>query len=318
MSDTNLPVVRFDGSSIPADFRFDAGAETFWLTQKQIAELFDISIPAVNQHLGHVFDEGELDREAVIKFFHITAEDGKLYNVLHYNVDAILSVGYRVNSKKATAFRQWATATLKSVILKGYAIDEARLRRDKDALAALVNQVRAIRTDEKNVYKAVRDCFALGSSDYNPDHPESRRFFARLQDRFTFAATGQVSAEILLSRADHTKADVGLVTKKGKAPTKEDVRKAKNFLVPEELRVLHRICDQFMLLLEDLVSQGRRPSMADFSERFDLILVASGRKPLKGYKGALADKAERHALRELALFREEALASGQVLDKRLH
>jgi hypothetical protein len=172
-------------------------------------------VRGVRGHLATIFKEGELDEKSVAREFRATAQDGKYYRYLHYSLDAILSVGYRVNSKRATAFRQWATQTLRQYVTQGFAINEARLRDDPQALRELAARVRALRSEELNIYKGVRDVFAFASSDYSKDAPDIGRFYALLQDKFTYAVTGQISSEILLTRANHLLRDMGLTSMKG-------------------------------------------------------------------------------------------------------
>jgi hypothetical protein len=192
-----LQFVHYDGQECQADFTLDPSNETVWATQAQIAAAFGVTTNTVGEHLKNIFREGELDETAVARKFRATGPDGKIYNYLHYSLDAILSVGYRVSSKRATAFRHWATQTLKSYIVQGFALDERRLRDDPKALRELAARVRALRADEKNIYQSVRDAFAFGSVDYDKDSQAVRSFYARLQDRFLHAVTGQTAAELM-------------------------------------------------------------------------------------------------------------------------
>ena len=168
-------------------------------------KLFGRKPNTITEHVRSIFRKGELEEASVARKFRVTATDGKNYSVLHYNLDVILSVGYRVNSRQATKFRQWATDVLKRYILQGYALDERRLDEDPDALRRLAADVRTLRTKEKNIYEAVRECFKISSSDYDGNAPETRSFYARLQDKFTYAITGQTSSEVILDRASGLK-----------------------------------------------------------------------------------------------------------------
>lgn len=213
-SQGELELVRYQTPECSADFTLDPSNETLWATQQQIADAFGISTSTVRGHLQNIFKDGELEPSTVARQFRATASDGRVYNYLQYSLDAVLSVGYRVSSKRATAFRRWATQTLKDYIVQGFALDEQRLRDDPNALRELAAQVRALRSDEKNIYSAVRDVFAFASTDYDSGSQAAKTFFARLQDKFTYAITGQESAEILLERADHTLRNMGLHTMK--------------------------------------------------------------------------------------------------------
>jgi hypothetical protein len=214
-----LEVIHYETPDCSTDFTLDPSNETLWATQQQIAAAFGIAANTVTEHLKNIYREGELDEMATARRFRGVAKNGREYNLLHYSLDAVLSVGYRVSSKRATAFRRWATQTLKDYIIQGFALDEQRLRDDSNALRELAAKIRAIRSEEKNIYLAVRDVFAFASTDYEPSSQEAKSFFARLQDEFTYAITGQESAEILLERADHTLNNMGLQTMKGTRPS---------------------------------------------------------------------------------------------------
>jgi DNA-binding Lrp family transcriptional regulator len=189
-------LVHYKTTECQADLALDPTNETMWATQPQIADAFGISTNTVGEHLKNIFREGELDEAAVTRKFRATGKDGKVYNYLHYNLGAILSVGYRVSSKRATAFRQFATGILKDYLVQGFAINEARLKDDPHALRELAAKVRELRSNEANIYKSVRDVFAFASSDYSKEAPDVGRFFAKLQDKFTYAVTGQRSSDI--------------------------------------------------------------------------------------------------------------------------
>lgn len=226
-----LSLVHYETPDCVADLPFDPSNETIWATQGQIAGLFGITTNTVGEHLKNIFREGELDEAAVTRKFRATGKDGKVYNYLHYNLDAVLSVGYRVSSKRATEFRRWATQTLRQYITQGFAINEARLKDDPRALRDLAARVRALRSDELNIYKSVRDVFAFASSDYSREAPDVGRFFALLQDKFTYAVTGQRSSQIVLERANHLIRNMGLQSMSGSRPSHADARVAKNYLL---------------------------------------------------------------------------------------
>ncbi len=307
-SQGELQLVHYQTPECQADFSLDPSNETVWATQQQIADAFGITTSTVRGHLTNIFKEAELDEKAVAREFRATGSDGKLYRHLAYSLDAILSVGYRVSSKRATAFRQWATQTLKEYIVQGFAINEARLKDDPHALRELAAKVRALRSDEMNVYKAVRDVFAFASSDYVKDAPDVGRFFAKLQDKFTFAITGQLSSQILLERANHLLHDMGLTSKSGSRPSHADVQKAKNYLEKDELYALHILCEQFLLFIESAALRGKQLTMRELSDKFDDLLRLIGHPVFTEYRDALAERAKRHAINELELYQNRLVS----------
>ena len=302
-----LEFVHYDAPGFSTDFSLDPTNETVWATQSQIAALFGVTAKTVSEHLRNIFREGELDESAVVRKFRTTAEDGKNYIHLHYNLDAVLSVGYRVSSKKATAFRRWATQTLRDYIVQGFALNEARLKDDPAALHELAAKVRALRADEQNVYGAVRDVFAFGSIDYDPKSQAAQSFFARLQDKFTYAITGQESSEVLLERANHLLVNMGLTSFTGKSPQMRDVTVAKNYMSEDELYALHILCEQFLLFVESRAIRGNHLTMAEMLTKFDELLKVQGHPVFTSYKKYIAQKAKNHAVRELELYRDRML-----------
>jgi hypothetical protein len=316
-SQGELQLVHYQTPECQSDFTLDPSNETVWATQQQIADAFQIDRTVVTRHLGNIFAEGELDESAVSAKFARTAADGKTYQTQHYSLDAILSVGYRVSSKRATAFRQWATQTLKDYIVQGFAINEGRLRDDPHALRELAAKVRALRAEEVNVYKAVRDVFAFASSDYDKDAPQIGLFFAKLQDKFTYAVTGQRSSEILLERANHLLRDMGLTFMSGSRPSHADVQRAKNYLDKDELYALHILCEQFLLFIESAALRGRQLTMAGLSDKFDDLLRLIGHSVFTEYRDALAERAKRHAIKELELYQERLIHEKSVARKQM-
>lgn len=303
-SQGELQLVHYQTPECQADFSLDPSNETVWATQQQIADAFGISTNTVGEHLKNIFRDGELDENSVARKFRATGKDGKVYNYLHYSLDAILSVGYRVSSKRATAFRQWATQTLKQYITQGFALDEQRLRDDPHALRELAARVRALRADEQNIYQGVRDVFAFGSVDYDKNSPLVRSFYARLQDKFLYAVTGQTAAEIKLDRADHKKPAMGLMSMKGDVPDRADVDIGKNYLDKDELYSLHILCEQFLLFVESKAIRGQQMTMSELSIKFDELLRFQGHSVFSEYKEYLVQKAKSHAQREFDLWRE--------------
>ena len=299
-----LQLVHYEAPECQADFALDPSNETVWATQQQIADVFGISTNTVGEHLKNVFREGELDEGSVARKFRATGKDGKVYNYLHYSLDAILSVGYRVSSKRATAFRQWATQTLKDYIVQGFALDEQRLKDDPRALRELAARVRALRADEQNIYQGVRDVFAFGSSDYDKESPLVRSFYAKLQDKFLYAVTGKTSAEIKLERANHKMPSMGLTAMKGELPERADADIGKNYLHEDELYGLHILCEQFLLFVESKAIRGHKMTMAELSSKFDELLRFQGHAVFSEYREYLVQKAKSHAQKEFDLWRE--------------
>ena len=294
-------LVRFDGENAPVDLSFDWSHETVWASQKQIADLFGINVPAVSKHIANIFEGGELEPEATVSKMEIVRLEGGRQvarEVEHYNLDVILSVGYRVSSVKATEFRKWATQTLRQYITDGFALNESRLRSDPNALRDLAAQVRALRSEEKTIYEAVRDCFMVASIDYDKDSPKVRSFYARLQDKFLFAITGKTASELILERADGAKHNMGLTSTKGSLPTKEDSKVGKNYLQRDEIYVLHILCEQFLLYAESRAIRGKSMTMDDLAAKLDELLKTNDYAVFTGYRDFLKDRAMEHAKTE--------------------
>ncbi len=283
--------------------------ETVWLTQKMIATLFDVSIPTINEHLKNIFASGELEQDSVIRKFRITASDRKTYSTNHYNLDAIISVGYRVNSKRATQFRQWATRVLREFAIKGYVLDKKRLENGtflgKDYYERLLEEIREIRLSERRFYQKITDIYAT-AVDYNKDAPTTREFFAKVQNKLHYAIHGQTAAELIVNRADSNKPNMGL-TSWEKAPDgkilKTDVSIAKNYLNKEELEALGRIVNSFLDLAEDMARRKIPMTMEDWAKRLDMFLELSQRDVLKDTGKISAEIAKQHAENEFEKFR---------------
>ena len=293
-----LELIRFNGENAPVDLSFDWSHETVWATQKQIADLFGINVPAVSKHLTNIFESGELDPAATVSKMEIVrAEGGRQVSraVEHYNLDVILSVGYRVSSQKATAFRKWATQTLKSYLTDGYALNERRLKDSPTALRALAAKVRELRSDEKQIYESVRECFKIASSDYDSKSDNVRSFYAKLQDKFLFAITGETASQIILERADGKKPRMGVQSALKAVPSKQEAKVGKNYLNSDELYVLHILCEQFMLYAESRALRGKTMTMAELGDKLDSLLRTNDYPVFSGYKDYLKERAMNHA-----------------------
>jgi len=283
--------------------------ETIWLSQKLMAQLFDVDVRTVNEHLKNIFKRGELQENAVVRKFRITAADGKSYNTNFYNLDVIISVGYRVNSVRATQFRQWATQVLREFAIKGYVLDRKRMENgiflSEDYFERLLEEIREIRLSERRFYQKITDIYAT-SVDYNKEAPTTQAFFAKVQNKMHFAIHGQTAAELILDRADSTKPNMGLTTWE-KAPDgkifKTDATIAKNYLTREELESLGRIVNAFLDLAEDMAHRKIPMTMEDWAKRLDMFLELSRRDVLENAGKVSAEIARQHAESEFEKFR---------------
>lgn len=261
--------------------------ETFWLNQKQMADLFGVDIRTISEHLGNIFRTGELAEESVVRNFRITAADGKSYDTKHYALDAIIAVGYRVNSKQATQFRIWATNTLKEFVIKGFVLDDERLKLNKrfgkDYFDELIERIREIRASERRFYLKITDLYEQASIDYDPKAEITKTFFATVQNKLHWAVTGQTAAEIIAERADAQKPSMGLTTWKN-APEgkilKGDVSIAKNYLIEKEIKELERIVTMYLDYAEDRAARQIPMKMADWVDRLDAFLQFNEREVL--------------------------------------
>ena len=247
--------------------------ETIWLTQKAMAELFDCSTDNISLHLKNIFADGELEKKAVTEKISATASDGKNYLTQFYNLDAIISVGYRVNSRRATQFRIWATGVLKEYITKGFVLDDERLKQGKTAFGKdyfreLLERVRSIRASERRIWQQVTDIFAECSIDYDKDAAITHEFYAMVQNKFHYAITGQTAAEIIYSRADRARDHMGLQTWKNTPDgriLKSDVGVAKNYLDARQIRQLERAVTGYFDYIEDLIERENTFTMEEFA-----------------------------------------------------
>ena len=273
----NVIVYQAENESVSTNVLFKD--ETFWMTQKDISKLFDVNVPAISKHLKNIFESGELVISAVISKMETTAEDGKIYQTNFYNLDAIIAVGYRVNSKKATQFRIWATGVLREYIIKGFALDDVMLKNGRsfgqDYFKELLRRVRSIRASERRIYQQVTDIFAACAIDYDAQSPITREFFGTIQNKFHYAITGQTAAEVIHSHADATKDHMGLTTWESGPEGriyKKDVIVAKNYLSVEEIEQLERIVSSFFDYIERIIERRETFTMKAFIESVDKFL----------------------------------------------
>lgn len=290
--------------------------ETLWCTQKAMAQLFGVGVPAISKHLKNIFEEGELSREVVVSKMEITTQHGAIedkmqtHSVDFYHLDAIIAVGYRVSSLKATRFRQWATKILNEYIRKGFAMDDERLKQGiavfgKDYFRELLERVRSIRTSERRVWQQITDIYAECSTDYDKNSPTTKDFYAMIQNRFHYAITGQTAAEIIYTKADHTKKNMGLITWKH-APDgrvlKSDVSIAKNYLQEKEIHQLERAVSSYFDYIENQIERHNVFNMEQFAASVNKFLMFNDYKILPDKGKISAAQAKKKAEEEYDIF----------------
>ncbi|MCF8297614.1 MAG: virulence RhuM family protein [Saprospiraceae bacterium] len=290
--------------------------ETIWMPQKKIAELFDVNIPAISKHLKNIFESGELQKKATVSILEIVQnENGRdvKRNTEFYNLDAIIAVGYRVNSKRATQFRIWATDVLKEFIIKGYTMDVERLKNPQpifgeDYFKEQLEKIRDIRSSERRLYQQITDIYAECSIDYDYDSEITREFFATVQNKLHWAITGKTSAEIIISRANHNKNKMGLTSWKN-SPNgkirKSDVSIAKNYLTEQELKPLNRFVSMYLDYAEDQAEQGNVMYMKDWAEKLNAFLQFNQKDILQNAGEVTAAIAKSFAENEFEKYRIE-------------
>ena len=257
--------------------------DTVWLTQAQLCDLYQTSKANISEHIKHIFEEGELEENEVVRKFRTTASDGKSYSVSHYSLDMIISLGYRVKSGIATQFRRWATERLKEYMIKGFTMDDARLKGEGGGQywRELLDRIRDIRSSEKVMYRQVLDLYAT-SVDYNPKSAESIAFFKMVQNKLHYAAHGHTAAELIYQRADADKPFMGLTSFTGSFPTLKDIGVAKNYLSEDELRILNGLVSGYFDFAEVQALRHRPMYMSDYVEQLDSILQSTGEPLLTG------------------------------------
>ncbi|HGS5268509.1 TPA: virulence RhuM family protein [Vibrio parahaemolyticus] len=289
--------------------------ETIWLTQKRIAQLFGVGVPAISKHLDNIYDSGELQREATISILETVQQEGKREvkrKLEYYNLDAVISVGYRVNSAQATQFRIWATQLIKDYIIKGFAMDDERLKNGrffgKDYFKELLERVRSIRASERRIYQQITDIFAECSIDYDPKSETTRLFYAHVQDKFHFAITGHTAAEIIALKADANQPLMGMTTYKN-APSgrvlKSDTTVAKNYLSEDEIKKLERAVSAFFDYIEGIIERRNTFTMEAFAESVNKFLTFNEYQVLEGYGSVSRKSAEQKAHAEYEQFNKQ-------------
>lgn len=318
---TSMPSVRHSSqhflifttdANSSLEVRYEDG--TIWLTQKALAELFDVDVRTINEHLLNIYDSGELQMDRTVRNFRIVRSEGTrevTRSIKHYDLDAIISVGYRVNSIRATQFRQWATKVLRDFTLRGFVIDRERMESGEilgvDYFEQLLQQIREIRLSERRLYQKITDIYST-AVDYSSDSPTTRRFFSTIQNKLHFAVHGQTAAELIKARADATKPHMGL-TSWHNAPQGKilpaDVTVGKNYLTREELDELGRIVEAYLNLAESRAKRHLTTTMEQWATLLDQVLTLDSREILD-HAGKLTKKAaDQHALAQYAAFREQ-------------
>lgn len=303
-------IFKTQDEKISVDVRLNE--QDVWLTQDQLALLFGVERPGITQHIKNIFTEGELQEISVSKKFLRTAIDGKKYNTKHYNLDMIISLGYRVNSKIATQFRIWATTRLNEYIRKGFTMDDERLKNlgGGGYWKELLQRIRDIRASEKVFYRQVLEIYAT-SIDYDPKADVSIGFFKKVQNKIHYAVHGQTAAEVIFSRANAEKEFMGLMTFSGKRPYLKDITIAKNYLDEKELRVLGQIVSGYLDFAERQAEREQAMTMKDWAEHLDRILTMSGENLLQGAGAISHEKAIEKATTEYKIYQQKTLSEAE-------
>lgn len=284
--------------------------DTFWLTQKRMAELFGVEVPAISKHLKNIFETAELQEDAVVSRMETTAADGKSYLTAYYSLDAVIAVGYRINSKQATQFRIWATKTLREFIIKGFVLDDERLKQGKrfgrDYFDELLERIREIRASERRFYQKITDIYEQCSIDYDKDAEITQVFFKTVQNKLHWAITGKTAAEIIAERAKSSEPNMGLQTWKN-APDgkilKTDVSIAKNYLIEKEIKELERVVAMYLDYAENQATRQIPMKMSDWLQKLDAFLHFNEYKILKDSGKVSHEVAKRLAAKEYEKFR---------------
>jgi hypothetical protein len=309
-NNSNFIIFKTDDEQIAVDVRFED--ESIWLTQDQIASLYGVERPGITQHIKKIFAEGELQENSVSKKFLRTASDGKNYDTKHYNLDMIISLGYRVNSKIATQFRIWATKRLNEYIRKGFTMDDERLKNlgGGGYWKELLQRIRDIRASEKVFYRQVLDIYAT-SIDYDPKAEVSIAFFKKVQNKIHYAVHGQTAAEVIYNRADAEKEFMGLMIFTGNRPYMKDIVVAKNYLNEKELRALGQIVSGYLDFAERQAERGQTMTMQDWASHLDRILTMSGENLLMDAGKISHEQAIEKAIDEYKKYQQKTLSEAE-------
>lgn len=311
MDEKNKIIIYTDDSGLTKiDVKLED--ETLWLTQAQMCALYQTSKSNVSEHIKHIFDEGELQENSVVRKFRTTAADGKSYLTTHYNLDMIIALGYRVRSIIATRFRQWATIRLKEYITKGFTLDDDRLKQlgGGGYWKELLERIRDIRSTEKVLYRQVLEIYAT-SIDYDPRASVSQKFFQKVQNKIHYAIHGHTAAELIVERADAEKDFMGLLTFKGNQPTLLEARTAKNYLNEKELRAMGQLVSGYLDFAERQAEREQAMTMNDWANYLDRILTMTGEQLLQDGGSVSHDDAMEHATTEYRKYKQRTISDAE-------
>lgn len=301
-SKQNFDLVIYENGEVSLPLNTDK--ETIFATQDQMATLFHCSVDNVSLHLKNIFKSGELDENSVYEEFSVTARDGKNYDTKHYNLDAIIAIGYRVNSIKATQFRRWATGVLKNYLISGYALDEETLQNNPEKFEILLQKIREIRTSEKMFYEKVKDIFTITSVDYEKGSEQAKTFFSWVQNKFHYAITGETAAEIIVNRLSSQKKNAGLTSFKKENPTVDEAKIAKNYLSDQELKGLINLSEQFLLYAEAKALKKEKMYMEKWLTKVNQIIEMNEMQVLY-HKGKISKEyKDKYVQNEIKKYRE--------------
>lgn len=293
---------RSEDGQTHVECRFES--DTLWLSQSSICELYGKAKATISEHISNIFSEGELVEDSVVRFYRTTADDGKQYNVKYFNLSMILAIGYRVRSVRGTQFRQWATQTLEQYLIKGFVMDDERLKNPPvgqsvvpDYFDEMLERIRDIRASERRVYLRVKEIFTM-AADYEPSNKETTRFFQTIQNKLHFACTGMTAAELIASRADASQPDMGLTSYKFDEVRKTDVTVAKNYLRENELKELNRIVNMWLDFAEDQALRRKQVFLQDWDIKLDQFLSFNDREVLQD-AGGISKKAADEKAKEI-------------------
>ncbi|WNJ96667.1 RhuM family protein [Vibrio ruber] len=289
--------------------RFES--DTLWLSQAMIGDLYGKAKATISEHIKNIFAEGELDENSVVRFYRTTAADGKSYNVQYFSLPLVLAVGYRVRSSRGTQFRQWATQTLEEYLIKGFVMDDERLKNPPvghsavpDYFDEMLERIRDIRASERRVYLRVKEIFTM-AADYEPSNQETNRFFQTIQNKLHYACTHMTAAELIASRVDASKPDMGLTSYKGDEVRKTDVTIAKNYLREDEIKELNRIVNMWLDFAEDQALRRKQVFLQDWADKLDQFLSFNDRDVLSGAGKITKKDADDKAKLEFDHFAEQ-------------
>jgi len=312
-SNSEILLYQSDDGQIKIQVRLEN--ETVWLNQSDMVELFQSSKSNISEHIKHIFEEGELDENSVVRKFRITATDGKSYEVNHYNLDVIISVGYRVKSLRGTQFRMWATARLREYLIKGFTMNDDLLKQGGGYFEELLDRIRDIRSSEKVFYRKVLEIYAT-SIDYDARTSITQQFFQTVQNKLHWAAHGHTAAEIIFQRANAQLPFMGLTSFKGKQPTKQEIGVAKNYLCEEELAVLNRLVSAYLDIAEINAMQRKAMYMKDWIEVLDGFIQMSRQNVLTDAGKISAEIAQRKALAEYEAYKTKSVDELSEVEKQ--